>query len=80
MGKNYILPIQRFTICENCSGLNTINSRSDRRDNIFAITIPRDACGDCIDKGYELYNTSSKGIFTNLYLQDRVNDEYLVIN
>ncbi|NMB08072.1 MAG: histone deacetylase, partial [Tissierellia bacterium] len=66
---------QNFKICNKCSGVNTIKSRNDRGDRIFAITIPRDACSNCIDEGYRLYrNTSSS--FTNVYLQDRVNDEY----
>ena len=66
---------QNFKICNKCSGVNTIKSRNDRGDKIFAITIPKDACSNCIDEGYRLYkNTSSN--FTNVYLQDRVNDEY----
>lgn len=68
--------VQNFKICNKCSGVNTIKSRNDKGYKIFAITIPRDACSNCIDEGYRLYkNTSSS--FTNVYLQDRVNDEYL---
>lgn len=66
---------QNFKICKKCSGLNTIKSRNDRGDNIFAITIPRDACSTCLNEGYSLYKNISAS-FTNVYLQDRVNDEY----
>jgi len=67
---------QTFKICKKCSGVNTIRSRSDTGFNVFAITIPRDACSDCIDEGYKMYKNASNE-FTNVYLQDRVNDEYL---
>ncbi|MBE3579694.1 MAG: histone deacetylase [Caldanaerobacter subterraneus] len=67
--------VQNFKICNKCSGVNTIESRSDRGYHIFAITIPRDACPNCIDEGYKLYKNASSH-YTNVYLQDRVNDEY----
>jgi acetoin utilization deacetylase AcuC-like enzyme len=67
---------QTFKICKKCSGVNTIRSRSDTGYRVFAITIPRDACSDCIDEGYKMYKNASNE-FTNVYLQDRVNDEYL---
>ncbi|HHY80867.1 MAG TPA: histone deacetylase [Thermoanaerobacter sp.] len=67
--------VQNFKICNKCSGVNTIESKSDRGYHIFAITIPRDACPNCIDEGYKLYKNASS-YYTNVYLQDRVNDEY----
>lgn len=66
---------QYFRICKKCSGLNYIESRSDRGFNIKAITIPGDACSSCLDEGYKLYkNVELK--YSNVYLQDRVNDMY----
>jgi len=50
---------QTFKICKKCSGVNTIRSRSDTGYNVFAITIPRDACSDCIDEGYKMYKNAS---------------------
>ena len=67
---------QTFKICKKCSGVNTIRSRSDSGYRVFAITIPRDACSGCIDEGHKMYKNASNE-FTNVYLQDRVNDEYL---
>ncbi|NLM19480.1 MAG: histone deacetylase [Clostridiaceae bacterium] len=67
---------QNFKVCSNCSGLNYIDSRSDRGSKIKGITIPRDACRNCQKEGYELYEKSGSGL-TNVYLQDRVNDRYL---
>lgn len=67
--------VQRFKVCKKCSGVNTIDSSSDRGYHIFAITIPRDACSKCIDEGYKLYKSTST-YYSNVYLQDRVNDKY----
>lgn len=66
---------QYFKKCDNCSGLNYINSSSDTGYNIKAITIPRNACNKCVDEGYYLYKHTTNS-FTNVYLQDRVNDSY----
>lgn len=68
---------QTFTICDQCTGVNTIESESDRGDHIFAITIPRKACSQCILKGKNMFEKRSLGKYTNVYLQNRVNDEYL---
>ncbi|MCR4431552.1 MAG: histone deacetylase [Tepidanaerobacteraceae bacterium] len=68
---------QKFKICPRCSGLNTIHSRSDRGYEIFAVSIPRDACPDCIDEGYKAYKETPKGKYFRIYLQDRVNDAYM---
>lgn len=68
--------IQKFKVCNKCSGVDTIDSSSDSGHRIFAITIPRTACNSCIDEGYGLYKNIT-GKFTNVYLQDRANDEFL---
>lgn len=67
---------QYFSVCKNCSGLNTIQSDNDKGISIFAISIPRNACSKCIDKGYKLYRETPEGNYSKVYLQDRVNDFY----
>ncbi|MCF6463593.1 histone deacetylase family protein [Clostridium sp. Cult1] len=67
--------VQNFKVCNKCSGVNTIDSRSDTGYHIFAITIPRDACSQCMDEGYRLYKYALNK-YSNVYLQDRVNDEF----
>lgn len=52
---------QKFKVCPSCSGVNTIHSRSDLGYEIFAVSIPRDACKACIDEGYKVYREVSKG-------------------
>lgn len=66
---------QRFNPCLRCSGVNTIDSRSDGGHRIFAITIPRDGCSNCVDAGYKLYRDTSLK-YTNVYLSDRVHDVF----
>ncbi|NLD16330.1 MAG: histone deacetylase [Tissierellia bacterium] len=66
---------QYFKICKKCSGLNHIISKSDSGFKIKAITIPRDACKNCVDEGYKEYKKTESN-YTNIYLQDRLNDEY----
>lgn len=68
---------QVFHLCDRCSGLNTISSSSSTGFRVFAITIPRDGCKVCLDKAYKLYKATSLSKFTNVYLQDKVNDNYL---
>ena len=68
--------VQNFKVCNRCSGVSTIDSRSDRGYHILGITIPRNACSNCVDEGYSLYKHAPNK-YTNVYLQDRVNDEYL---
>jgi len=66
---------QNFKVCKECSGLNYIDSNSDRGSRIKAITIPRDACSVCQKEGYDMYEQAGRGL-TNVYLQDRINDQY----
>lgn len=67
---------QGFHLCDQCSGINTITSKSSTGFYVLAITIPRDACTACLNKGYKLYKETSLSKFTNVYLQDKVNDKY----
>ena len=68
---------QRFKVCSKCSGVNTIESSSDRGIPIFAVTIPRDACSSCVDNGYKIYKDADIQKYYRVYLQDRTNDTYL---
>jgi acetoin utilization deacetylase AcuC-like enzyme len=65
-----------FSQCDRCSGIELTDSTSSTGYHILAITVPKQACPSCTDRGYHLYrNTSST--YTHIYLQDRVHDEYL---
>ncbi|MDD4090569.1 MAG: hypothetical protein PHY22_02530, partial [Acholeplasmataceae bacterium] len=63
--------------CDYCSGLIKITSKNNRNDKILAITIPLDACRECEKEGENLYHNSAKGDYDNIYLQNRIKDQYL---
>ena len=67
---------QAFHMCQQCSGLSTITSKSSNGYRVYAITVPGDGCKACLDKGYKLYREASLSQYTNVYLQDKVNDQY----
>ncbi|MFD2190317.1 histone deacetylase [Pistricoccus aurantiacus] len=69
--------VQKFIICDDCSGLSIIDSSNDESAHILAITVPRKSCQYCIDKAYAMYDSSNQYPYTNVYLQDRYNDNYL---
>ena len=69
---------QTFISCDKCSGISTIDSQSDGGYHIYAITIPRDGCPRCVDRGHKIYKDISSGNYTNIYLQDRVNDAFAI--
>ncbi len=72
--------IQKFKVCPKCTGINTIESRSDRGMPIYAVTIPRDACQVCIDEGHKIYKTVDSQKYFNIYLQDHINQTYSTKN
>lgn len=65
-----------YQICNKCSGVEVIYSNSSSGFDVLAITIPRGACRACVNRSYRFYKQSSLNEFTNIYLQDKVNDEY----
>ncbi len=67
--------VQHFKKCPECSGLNWIHSQTDTGYQVLAITIPREACPACIDRGYRMYKKPD-GKFSHRYLQDKANDKY----
>ncbi len=63
--------------CPRCSGLVVIDSKNDQGLKILAITIPRDACQKCIQKGEGLFK-NSPGRYHYLYLQHKVQDSFYI--
>ena len=68
--------VRYFHVCNNCSGLDIIESRNDSNTKIKAITIPRDSCPKCLEKGYSEFENIDKK-YNHVYLQDKFNDKYL---
>ncbi|MHC1727632.1 MAG: histone deacetylase [Syntrophobacteraceae bacterium] len=63
-------------VCHDCSGLLTIDSQTDSGRRIFAVHIPRKACGECRETGYKLYDSTDIKRYNRIFLQDRTTDQY----
>lgn len=68
--------IRTYKRCSSCQGVTKIESTNDKNDKILAINIPLDACVTCQKEGKELFDNNNLGKYTNIYLQDRINDFY----
>ncbi|MFZ0946074.1 MAG: histone deacetylase [Syntrophobacteraceae bacterium] len=75
---DHITEIQKETIraCPDCSGLLTIDSRTDIGRRILAVHIPRKACEECRTSGYKTYDSAEIWSYNQIFLQDRTSDEY----
>ncbi|WP_136798365.1 MULTISPECIES: histone deacetylase [Desulfosediminicola] len=75
-----ILENQYETIrfCDDCAGALRIESSSSYGANILGIHIPRKACQACIDQANEWFDHGEYGNFSQIFLQDRVKDRYLI--
>jgi len=69
---------EQIRICQDCGGALRIESSSDRGFHILAVHIPRNACGNCRETGYEWYERADTGQFDIIFLQDRPEDRYHV--
>jgi acetoin utilization deacetylase AcuC-like enzyme len=69
---------ERLGICDACSGALAVESWTDRGKRIFAVHVPRKACGNCRDQGYQWYESANARKFDHVFLQDRTEDKYLV--
>ncbi len=67
---------ETLRVCKKCSGAIRIESSSNRGKRILAVHIPRKACNDCMDQGYQWYQAAGRKDFDNIFLQDRVEDTY----
>jgi len=75
-----ILEKQNETIrfCDDCAGALRIESGSNYGASILGVHIPRKACQACIDQANEWYDHGEYGSFSQIILQDRVEDRYLI--
>jgi len=73
-----LLEVQEETIhvCDSCSGALKIDSFTDRGGKILCIHIPRKACSECSNKGYEWFDRAHRK-YDRVFLQNRRSDVYL---
>ena len=69
---------EEIQICSDCAGALRIDSHSDRGTHILAVHIPRKACNQCQEIGYQWYDTADGNQYKMIFLQDRTEDKYLV--
>ena len=68
---------ERIEICPDCAGALKIDSNSDRGHHILAIHIPRKACSNCREIGYQWYDMADTNQYDMIFLQDRPQDAYI---
>jgi acetoin utilization deacetylase AcuC-like enzyme len=75
-----ILEIQKekIRICPDCSGVLGIDSKTDKGYHIYAVHVPRKACGECRELGYRWFDSSNISEYNLVFLQDRTSDQYFV--
>jgi len=83
---DYIHETQRVELrmCPNCAGFKTIISSaqhpSGKYFTVGCVSIPMHACKNCQEEGKDAYQTLQKGNSKLVYLQNKVDDEYRVID
>ncbi len=68
---------EKNRLCPHCAGSWLIDSASDRGYRVLAINIPRKACKNCIQLGYEWFDAADTGAFHFIFLRDRTADTYV---
>ncbi len=70
---------ERVRVCRDCPGTVVIDSSASTGLHILAVHIPRNACHDCIEIGYQAFETAAgKEKFNKVFLQDRTKDIYKI--
>ncbi|MEA1968465.1 MAG: histone deacetylase [Thermodesulfobacteriota bacterium] len=69
---------EKIRICRDCAGALEIDSKASPGMHILAVHIPIDACHDCIETGYEMFEKADKKRFNTVFLQDRTKDIYTI--
>jgi acetoin utilization deacetylase AcuC-like enzyme len=69
---------EKLQVCQDCSGVLGIDSRTDRGYHIYAVHIPRKACKDCQETGYDWFDGATASELDRVFLQDRTHNQYLI--
>ena len=69
---------EQIEFCPDCAGALKIDSSSDRGTHILAVHTPRKACNKCRELGYEWHESADPKEYDLIFLQDRVQDDYIV--
>jgi hypothetical protein len=67
---------ETIRICDACGGVLKVDSSSSQGHHILAVHIPRNACKDCREVGYDWYESPAPSEIEQVYLQDRTTDSF----
>lgn len=71
--------IEKVRVCRDCGGCFEIDSKATRGHHILAVHIPMNACNECIEAGYAMFEKAqTANRYAKIYLQDRTQDMYTV--
>jgi acetoin utilization deacetylase AcuC-like enzyme len=69
---------EKVRVCPDCGGVLGIDSASDAGYHIYAVHIPRNACKECGELGYQWYDSCDMSQYNLAFLQDRPRDQHFV--
>ncbi len=69
---------ERIRVCRNCGGTLEIDSKATPGQHVLAVHIPHQACTECIEAGYEIFDRADVREYDNVFLQDRPKDVYQI--
>lgn len=69
---------EKLRVCPECAGVLGIDSKADNGYHIYAVHIPRKACGVCQELGYRWFDSADPKVFGHVFLQDRTHDQYII--
>ncbi len=69
---------ETLQVCPECSGVVAIDSRAEQGYHMYAVGIPRKACKNCQELGYQWFDESRTEDYDRVFLQDRTQDQYLI--
>ncbi len=67
---------ETLRVCPDCSGVYKIDSSTDLGRRILAVHVPRSACARCAALGQEWYAAADAAVYSQVFLQQRPNDEF----
>ncbi|MEA2061842.1 MAG: histone deacetylase [Thermodesulfobacteriota bacterium] len=69
---------EKIRICRDCAGALEIDSSASTGTHILAVHIPLNACPDCIQTGYDMFEKADPKKYDKIFLQDRPQNMFTI--
>ena len=69
---------EKIRICRDCAGALEIDSSASTGTHILAVHIPLNACPDCIQTGYDMFEKADPKKYDQIFLQDRPQNMFTI--